>query len=48
MATVAKIYPGYGEHPDQTMITAQGNKYLEKDFPKLDYIKSAHIVSEKP
>ena len=48
MATVAKIYPGYGQRPDQTMITAQGNKYLEKDFPKLDYIKSAHIVSEKP
>jgi peptidyl-prolyl cis-trans isomerase A (cyclophilin A) len=48
MATVAKIYPGYGERPDQGLITAQGNAYLEKDFPKLDYIKSAHIVTEKP
>ncbi|HEX4012829.1 MAG TPA: peptidylprolyl isomerase [Candidatus Cybelea sp.] len=48
MATVDKIYPGYGEHPDQTQIAAHGNAYLEKNFPKLDYIKTAHIVSEKP
>ncbi|HEY2555006.1 MAG TPA: peptidylprolyl isomerase [Candidatus Cybelea sp.] len=48
MATVEKLYPGYGEHPDQGMIAAHGNAYLEKEFPKLDYIKSAHIVSENP
>jgi len=33
----------YGEEPDQSQIGARGNAYLEKQFPRLDYIKSAHI-----
>ncbi|MGH7995110.1 MAG: peptidylprolyl isomerase [Opitutaceae bacterium] len=45
MSAVDKIYAGYGETPDQDMITAEGNAYLTKDFPHLDYIKSAKIVS---
>lgn len=44
METVEKIYPGYGEQPDQGQIAAEGNVYLEKEFPKLDYIKTARIV----
>ncbi len=45
MDAVDNIYSGYGERPDQTMIAARGNAYLEKEFPRLDYIKSARIVS---
>ncbi|MCR9096915.1 MAG: peptidylprolyl isomerase [bacterium] len=33
-----------GPGPNQRQITAQGNAYLKKQFPKLDYLKSARIV----
>lgn len=44
MTAVDNIFPGYGESPDQSLIGAQGNAYLKKDFPQLDYIKTARIV----
>ncbi|MGH7070310.1 MAG: peptidylprolyl isomerase, partial [Acetobacteraceae bacterium] len=44
MDVVDKIYSGYGERPDQGAITTQGAAYLEKNFPKLDTIKSATVV----
>ncbi|MGP8281184.1 MAG: peptidylprolyl isomerase [Desulfomonilaceae bacterium] len=46
MSVVDQIYAGYGEQPDQHRIENEGNAYLEKDFPKLDYIKTASIVQE--
>jgi peptidyl-prolyl cis-trans isomerase A (cyclophilin A) len=33
-----------GHGPDQGELQAEGNTYLKKDFPNLDYIKSATIV----
>ncbi len=36
--------PPFGRGPDQGRITAEGNKYLKKSFPELDYIKRATIV----
>ncbi|MCX6930432.1 MAG: peptidylprolyl isomerase [Verrucomicrobia bacterium] len=50
MDVVDKIYNGYGEGaprgagPDQGRIQQEGNTYLKKEFPKLDYIKSAAIL----
>lgn len=47
---VEKLYSGYGETaptgkgPMLTPIYAQGNAYLEKEFPRLDYIKTATIA----
>ena len=49
MEIAEKLYSGYGEGaprgrgPSQGQITAEGNAYLTKDFPKLDYIKKATI-----
>jgi peptidyl-prolyl cis-trans isomerase A (cyclophilin A) len=44
MNVVDSIYSGYGEDPEQSLIDAQGNAYLQKQFPKLDYIKTATIA----
>ena len=45
MNVVDAIYNKYGETPDQTKIQLEGNAYLEKTFPNLDYIKSATIIA---
>jgi len=51
MEVVDALYAEYGEGapqgggPDQGLVQSQGNAYLKKDFPKLDYIKTATIVS---
>jgi peptidyl-prolyl cis-trans isomerase A (cyclophilin A) len=49
MEVVDKIFTGYGEGaprgkgPEQGRVQAEGNAYLMKEFPKLDYIKTATI-----
>lgn len=44
MENVDQIYSGDGEKPDQGRVEAEGNAYLEKEFPHLDYIKTARIA----
>jgi len=49
MDVVDKLYSGYGEGaprgqgPAQGTIASEGNAYLTKSFPKLDYVKKATI-----
>jgi len=46
MEVVDMLYTGYGRQnvPDQQRITNEGNAYLTKEYPKLDYVKTATIV----
>jgi peptidyl-prolyl cis-trans isomerase A (cyclophilin A) len=49
MEVVDQFYSGYGEGapsgngPDQKTAESDGNAYLSRDFPKLDYIKKATV-----
>jgi peptidyl-prolyl cis-trans isomerase A (cyclophilin A) len=43
MENVDQIYSGDGERPDQDQMKVEGNAYLQKEFPNLDYIKTARI-----
>lgn len=51
MDVVQQVYSEYGEGapqgmgPAQDQIQSRGNEYLEKDFPKLDYIKTARLAT---
>jgi len=58
MSVVDSLYSGYGdgaprsgprpgrEGPSQDSIMRQGNAYLRRGWPKLDYIKTARVVRE--
>ncbi len=43
MTVVDKINAEYRERPQQGSIQSEGNAYLNKEFPKLDFIKKATI-----
>jgi hypothetical protein len=51
MKIVDMFYDQYGEGapsgggPDQDQIQKQGKPYLDKGWPKLDYIKTTTIIS---
>ena len=43
MEIVDKINAEYGQDPQQPRIQMEGNAYLSKAFPRLDYVKSAKL-----
>jgi peptidyl-prolyl cis-trans isomerase A (cyclophilin A) len=45
MSVVQGLNKEYGERPDQGAIKAQGNAYLNAQFPNMDYIKKAEFVT---
>lgn len=51
MEVVDSLYAGYGEGapsgtgPDQRRIAVEGNGYLAREFPLLDFITSARVVT---
>lgn len=50
---VQSLYGGYGEGapsgngPDQGRVQMEGNRYLEREFDRLDYIRSVRVVAER-
>jgi peptidyl-prolyl cis-trans isomerase A (cyclophilin A) len=58
MSAVDSLYSGYGNAaprtgatatasgPQQDSITRQGNEYLKRGWPKLDYVKTARVIKE--
>ena len=46
MAVVDSLYDDYGEDPQQNLIRTLGNNYLQRMFPKLDYIVTARVVGD--
>ncbi len=47
MDIVDAINAQYREQPDQSLVQENGNAYLNKNFPKLDFIKKASIVKDE-
>jgi peptidyl-prolyl cis-trans isomerase A (cyclophilin A) len=50
MDVVDALYSGYGDGPprgagpDQGLIQRSGNAYLKREFPELDYVKTARLL----
>ena len=47
MGVADSLYAGYGEQPSYHLLATLGNSYLKRMFPKVDYIRTAHIVPGK-
>ncbi len=45
MDVADRLYSGYGRQniPDQRRILREGNAYLQAEYPKLDFVKTATI-----
>ena len=44
MDVVDRLYSEYEERPEQPLIDEEGNAYLKREFPNLDYIQKAALV----
>ncbi len=47
MGVADSLYAGYGEAVSYHLLATLGNSYLKRMFPKVDYIRTAHIVPGK-
>ena len=45
MGVVDSLYDEYGNDPKYQLIATQGNRYLARMFPRLDYIETARLIS---
>jgi peptidyl-prolyl cis-trans isomerase A (cyclophilin A) len=52
MAVVDSLFADYGDSPpsgfgpDQMRLMREGNAYLEREFPKLDFVRTARIIGD--
>ena len=45
MGVVDSLYSGYSEEISYHLLATLGNSYLKRMFPKVDYIRTAHLVT---
>jgi len=45
MEVVDKFHGGYGNDVDRRAFRALGNRYIEREFPKMDFIRTATVVT---
>ena len=45
VAVLDSIFDDYGETPKYHLIATLGNNYLQRMFPKMDYIRTARVVA---
>ena len=48
MTVLDSVFDDYGETPKYHLIATLGNKYLQRMFPKMDYIKTARVIGADP
>jgi peptidyl-prolyl cis-trans isomerase A (cyclophilin A) len=52
MSVVDSLYADYGDSPpggfgpDQMRLMAEGNGYLDREFPKLDFVRTARLLAD--
>jgi len=46
MQVVDVLNSQYGQTPEQERLVKEGNEYLKKYFPALDYIVTARLVTD--
>jgi cyclophilin family peptidyl-prolyl cis-trans isomerase len=44
--TLDSFYTGYGEKPSQGKLMKRGARYLDEEFPLIDFITSCHVTRE--
>jgi peptidyl-prolyl cis-trans isomerase A (cyclophilin A) len=44
MSVLDALYDDYGDTPKFRLVATLGNEYLQRMFPKLDYIKTARVI----
>ncbi|NKB71598.1 MAG: hypothetical protein GKR89_31375 [Candidatus Latescibacteria bacterium] len=46
MEVVERIYPDYGDTPEQERLLKEGNAYLSRHFPRLDSVATARLATD--
>jgi peptidyl-prolyl cis-trans isomerase A (cyclophilin A) len=44
MAVLDSLYDDYGDTPKYRLVASLGNEYLQRMFPRMDYIRTARVV----
>jgi len=48
MSVLDALYDDYGDTPKFRLVATLGNEYLQRMFPRLDYIKTARVIGAAP
>jgi len=48
MSVLDALYDDYGDTPKFRLVATLGNEYLQRMFPRLDYIRTARVIGAPP